>query len=240
MKGNRSKTGFQFHGKLAMSRSPRPAAAGRRCRVINRHRAQRRFGDGLIAEEVKDRHEAWMKHADPVLSDRQIVAAIHEAPRPARLSRRDRVAVAGAQAYAQLALRCASVMGPFTSSGFFCSPTAAERLKIVFRQPILLECCSLFGSWKAVLRLVACGQDPGARGRGQGTETLAELGGVSAVAQLVFRSALTPEHAEGRWTARRAFLQTAPAVGIRSCVILVNVSRAGFGLLYVVDVKSRT
>ena len=96
-------------------------------------------------------------------------------------------------------------MGPFTSSGFFCSPTAAERLKIVFRQPILLECCSLFGSWKAVLRPVACGQDPGARGRGQGTETLAELGGVSAVAQLVFRSALTPEHAEGRWTARRAF-----------------------------------
>src|SRR5215813_6238454 len=33
---------------------------------------------------------------------------------------------------------------------------------------------SLFGSWKAVLRPVACVQDPGARGRGQGTETLAE------------------------------------------------------------------
>jgi hypothetical protein len=31
----------------------------------------------------------------------------------------------------------------------------------------------------------------------------------------MFRSALTPEHAEGRWTARRAFLHTAPAVGIR-------------------------
>ncbi|HEX8838565.1 MAG TPA: ISNCY family transposase [Candidatus Acidoferrum sp.] len=42
-------------------------------------RAQRSFGDGLIAEEVKDLHEAWMKHADQVLSDRQIVAAIHEA-----------------------------------------------------------------------------------------------------------------------------------------------------------------
>jgi IS5 family transposase len=79
MNGNRSKTGFQFQGKLAMSRSPRPAALGRRCRVINTHRAQQSFGDGLIAEEVKDRHEAWMKHADPVLSDRQIVAAIHEA-----------------------------------------------------------------------------------------------------------------------------------------------------------------
>ncbi|HEX8798096.1 MAG TPA: ISNCY family transposase [Terriglobales bacterium] len=42
-------------------------------------RAQRSFGDGLIAEEVKDLHDAWMKHADQVLSDRQIVAAIHEA-----------------------------------------------------------------------------------------------------------------------------------------------------------------
>ena len=48
-------------------------------RVINTHRAQRSFGDGRIAEEVKDLHEAWMKHADQVLSDRQIVAAIHEA-----------------------------------------------------------------------------------------------------------------------------------------------------------------
>ena len=30
------------------------------------------------------------------------------------------------------------------------------------------------------------------------------------LASLVFRSALTPEHAEGRWTARRALLETAP------------------------------
>ena len=30
-------------------------------------------------------------------------------------------------------------------------------------------------SWKAVLRPVACDQVPGARGRGQGTETLASL-----------------------------------------------------------------
>src|ERR1700724_4610170 len=37
---------------------------------------------------------------------------------------------------------------------------------------------SLFGAGKAVLRPVACDQVPGARGRGQGTETLAELGGV--------------------------------------------------------------
>ena len=35
----------------------------------------------------------------------------------------------------------------------------------------------LFGAGKAVFRPVACNQVPGARGRGQGTETLAELGG---------------------------------------------------------------
>jgi hypothetical protein len=33
-------------------------------------------------------------------------------------------------------------------------------------------------SGKAVLRPVACDQVPGARGRGQGTETLAKLGGL--------------------------------------------------------------
>src|SRR5271165_6655318 len=34
---------------------------------------------------------------------------------------------------------------------------------------------SLFGAGKAVLRPVACDQVPGARGRGQGTETLESL-----------------------------------------------------------------
>src|SRR6202008_3233801 len=47
--------------------------------VIKTHRAQRSFGDGLIAEEVKDLHEAWMKHADQLLGDRQIMAAVYEA-----------------------------------------------------------------------------------------------------------------------------------------------------------------
>src|SRR5277367_2237548 len=37
---------------------------------------------------------------------------------------------------------------------------------------------SLFGAGKAVLRPVACDQVPGARGRGQGNETLAQLGGL--------------------------------------------------------------
>jgi IS5 family transposase len=47
--------------------------------VIKTHRAQRSFGDGLIAAEVKDLHEAWMKHADQLLGDPQIVAAVYEA-----------------------------------------------------------------------------------------------------------------------------------------------------------------
>src|SRR5205807_2753620 len=87
-------------------------------------------------------------------------------------------------------------------------------------------CCQFFvRSGKAVLRPVACDQVPGARGRGQGTETLAQLGGLPppafagagfSVARVWQRprpslgQALTPEHAEGRWTARRAFLEAAP------------------------------
>jgi len=47
--------------------------------VIKTHRAQRSFGDGLIADEVKDLHEAWMKHADQLLADPQIVAPVYEA-----------------------------------------------------------------------------------------------------------------------------------------------------------------
>jgi hypothetical protein len=39
--------------------------------MIQTRRAQRTFGDGLIAEEVKDLHEEWMKHADQVLGDKE-------------------------------------------------------------------------------------------------------------------------------------------------------------------------
>jgi IS5 family transposase len=42
-------------------------------------RAQLSFGDGLIAEEVEDLREAWMEHADRMLEDEQIVAAVYEA-----------------------------------------------------------------------------------------------------------------------------------------------------------------
>jgi hypothetical protein len=41
--------------------------------VIETHRAQRSFGDGLIAAEVADLHKAWMRRADRVLDDPQIV-----------------------------------------------------------------------------------------------------------------------------------------------------------------------
>jgi hypothetical protein len=43
---------------------------------------------------------------------------------------------------------------------------------------LFLSSGSLFGAGKAVLHPVACDPVPGARGRGQGTETLAQLGGV--------------------------------------------------------------
>jgi IS5 family transposase len=42
-------------------------------------RRQLSFGDGLIAGEVSDLGEDWMHHADQVLADEQIVAAVYEA-----------------------------------------------------------------------------------------------------------------------------------------------------------------
>src|SRR6266702_4243857 len=47
--------------------------------MIDMRRAQLSFGDGLIAEEVSDLREDWMKHADAVLADEEIVAAVYEA-----------------------------------------------------------------------------------------------------------------------------------------------------------------
>ena len=42
-------------------------------------RQQLHFGEGLIAEEVADLREDWMKHADQVLEDEQLVSAVFEA-----------------------------------------------------------------------------------------------------------------------------------------------------------------
>ena len=47
--------------------------------MIEMRRAQRSFGDGLITEEVSDLREDWMRHADQVLADEQMVAAVYEA-----------------------------------------------------------------------------------------------------------------------------------------------------------------
>jgi transposase, IS5 family len=54
-------------------------AGAREDRMIEMRRAQLSFGDGLIAEEVSDLRESWMKHADEVLKDEQIVSAVYEA-----------------------------------------------------------------------------------------------------------------------------------------------------------------
>src|ERR1700745_1901776 len=45
--------------------------------MIEMRRAQLGFGDGLIAEEVSDLREDWMRHADQVLADEQIVADVY-------------------------------------------------------------------------------------------------------------------------------------------------------------------
>jgi len=47
--------------------------------VIELRRAQRSFGDGSIADEVKDLREGWMNHADRRLDDEAIVTLVYEA-----------------------------------------------------------------------------------------------------------------------------------------------------------------
>src|SRR3984893_1407955 len=70
-------------------RKPRQSAGARA--VIKMRRAQFSFGDGLIAEEVSDLRESWMTHADQVLADEQIVAAVYEALMKRHPKRRSRV-----------------------------------------------------------------------------------------------------------------------------------------------------
>ena len=47
--------------------------------MIEARRQQRSFGDGLIEEAVGELWEDWMKQADPILSDEQLIAATYEA-----------------------------------------------------------------------------------------------------------------------------------------------------------------
>src|SRR6266540_3978697 len=67
---------------------PHRRVGGRR--VIEMRRAQLSFGDGLITEEVDDLREDWMKHADKVLKDEQIVTAVYEALAKRHPKSRDR------------------------------------------------------------------------------------------------------------------------------------------------------
>jgi len=46
--------------------------------MIEMRRRQLSFGDGLIAEEISDLRDDWMTHADAVLADEAIVAAVYE------------------------------------------------------------------------------------------------------------------------------------------------------------------
>jgi transposase, IS5 family len=47
--------------------------------MIEMRRAQLSFGDGLIAAEIGDLREAWMAHADKVLTDETLMATVYEA-----------------------------------------------------------------------------------------------------------------------------------------------------------------
>ena len=47
--------------------------------MLDARRVQRTFGDGFVAECVADLQEAWMRHADTILDDDAVVAAVYEA-----------------------------------------------------------------------------------------------------------------------------------------------------------------
>jgi IS5 family transposase len=47
--------------------------------VIQYRRSQRSFGDGLIAEEVTDLWEPWMRHADAAIDDDPLLEIVHAA-----------------------------------------------------------------------------------------------------------------------------------------------------------------
>ena len=77
-------------------------------------RAQLKFGDHWVAEEVADLREDWMDHADRILDDDAIVTAVYEAlgkatsqepqPRAAWCAGGDGAATARSQARPQLEL----------------------------------------------------------------------------------------------------------------------------------------
>ena len=76
--------------------------------MIDIRRRQRNFGDGFIRETVDELWESWMRHADAILADEELLETIHHAllqqhPRshawPARHTRRSGVEDAASQAH---------------------------------------------------------------------------------------------------------------------------------------------
>jgi IS5 family transposase len=47
--------------------------------MIDVRRQQRRFGDGFIRETVDELWEGWMRHADAILADEELLEAVHHA-----------------------------------------------------------------------------------------------------------------------------------------------------------------
>jgi IS5 family transposase len=47
--------------------------------MIDARRLQRCFGDGFVAEAVADLQEVWMRHADALLDDDELLAAVYDA-----------------------------------------------------------------------------------------------------------------------------------------------------------------
>jgi transposase, IS5 family len=47
--------------------------------VIDIRRRQRNFGDGFIRETVDELWEDWMRHADAILADEELLETIHHA-----------------------------------------------------------------------------------------------------------------------------------------------------------------
>ena len=47
--------------------------------MIDVRRQQRSFGDGFIRETVDELWEGWMRQADAILADEELLAAVHHA-----------------------------------------------------------------------------------------------------------------------------------------------------------------
>src|ERR1700738_5148550 len=140
-------------------------ADGRGADMIEMRRAQLSFGDGLIAEEVSDLREDWMQHADQVLADEEIVAAVYEAlaKRQPRSRRRGRLGTP-----AEVVLRL--LILKHIRNGSYAVLEREERANLVYRE------FTRVGSAKAARCQDhgALGLGPGARSDQTGTREIGE------------------------------------------------------------------